>query len=153
MSLLTHVPFKNQERLERFRAFWAVGWALNVLSRGSKECSVVRKVHLRLWLLGSWLPLLRFCYRGALGPFSDTHVFWVALKKTSWRGVGKLTRKVRDWWQNPKCIFYILSESTTLYTSNVGPVLDRKRCVEFWTNRKPRRRNQGVTQGLKLKLQ
>ena len=91
MPLLKHVPFKNRERWERFRAFQAVARAFHVFSQGLNECSVVREVHLHLWLSGSRLQWLRFCYWVALGPFPDAHVFWVTLKKTFWWGVGKLT--------------------------------------------------------------
>ena len=39
--------------------------------------------------------------------------------------------KVRDWWQTPKCVFCILSESTTLYNLNVVPVPDGKPTLNF----------------------
>ena len=35
-------------------------------------------------------------------------------------------RKMRDWWQNPKCVFCVLLESMTLYVFNIITVLDRK---------------------------
>ena len=53
--------------------------------------SDVRGVGRHLPLLRPCLQWLDFCYWGALFPFPDVRVFWVALKKTSWRGVGKLT--------------------------------------------------------------
>ena len=40
-------------------------------------------------------------------------------------------RKVCNWWQNPKYVFCILSESTAVYTFNVVPVPDKKNALNF----------------------
>ena len=45
LSLLKYVPFKNQERLKRFRVVQAVGRALNVFSQGLKLTYICHEFH------------------------------------------------------------------------------------------------------------
>ena len=45
--------------------------------------------------------------------------------------------KVRNWWQNPEYVFFILSERTTLSTFFVIPVPDRKRSWNSWCRENP----------------